>query len=156
MLWIQIHWIWIRIQDFCSIWIQVRIQGSTINFERKNSRKKLRKIVFFKTSIFFQNYKNKLSPKEFLISWVSELLITGNILNLTSFASILFLSSICMCESGSVFGIRIRIQKTPEYGSNTDLDPQHWLPSLHVEALWSRRVHLVVGLNYVNLHPHSP
>ena len=42
-----------------------------------------------------------------------------------------------MCGSGSVFGIRIRIQKTPEYGSNTDLDPQHWLPSLHVEALWT-------------------
>ena len=30
-----------------------------------------------------------------------------------------------MCGSGSVFGIRIR--KAPEYGSNTDPDPQHWL-----------------------------
>ena len=28
-----------------------------------------------------------------------------------------------MC--GSVFGIRIRIQKAPEYGFNTDPDPQH-------------------------------
>ena len=33
VLWIQIHWIWIRIQDFGPIWIQIQIQG---NFERKN------------------------------------------------------------------------------------------------------------------------
>ena len=33
VLWIQIHWIWIRVQDFGPIWI--RIQGYTINFERK-------------------------------------------------------------------------------------------------------------------------
>ena len=33
-----------------------------------------------------------------------------------------------MCGSGSVFGIFcIRIQKAPEYGSNTDPDPQHWI-----------------------------
>ena len=34
-----------------------------------------------------------------------------------------------MCGSGSVLGIRIRIRilKAPEYGSNTDQDPQHWL-----------------------------
>ena len=31
-----------------------------------------------------------------------------------------------MCGSGSVFRIRIRIQEAPEYGSNTDPDPQHW------------------------------
>ena len=30
-----------------------------------------------------------------------------------------------MCGSGSVFGIRI--QKSPEYGSNTDPDVQNWL-----------------------------
>ena len=38
-----------------------------------------------------------------------------NILNITgtSFASILYY--ICMCGSGSVFGIRIRIQEAPEY-----------------------------------------
>ena len=29
-----------------------------------------------------------------------------------------------MC--GSVFGIRIRIHKADEYGSNTDPDPKHW------------------------------
>ena len=55
-------------------------------------------------------------------SWVSELLI--HILNLTSFASIL--TYICMCGSGSVFRIRIQIQEAPEYGSNTDPDPQHY------------------------------
>ena len=42
VLWIKIHWIWIRIQDFGPIWIwirnQVRIQGNTINFERKYSK----------------------------------------------------------------------------------------------------------------------
>ena len=43
-------------------------------------------------------------------------------LNLTSSASIL--TYICRCGSGSVFGRR---QKAPEYGSNTDPDPQHWL-----------------------------
>ena len=31
-----------------------------------------------------------------------------------------------MCASGSVFGICIRIQKAPEYGSNKDSDPQQW------------------------------
>ena len=30
-----------------------------------------------------------------------------------------------MCGSGSVFRIRIRMQEAPEYGSNTDPDPQH-------------------------------
>ena len=55
-----------------------------------------------------------------LPSWVSELWIY--ILNLTPFTSIL--SYIYMSGSGSVFGIRI--QKAPDYGSNTDPDPQHW------------------------------
>ena len=40
VLWIQIHWIWIRIQDFEPIWIRIQvpipIQGCTINFEWKN------------------------------------------------------------------------------------------------------------------------
>ena len=60
---------------------------------------------------------------KFLISRVSELL--SNILNLTFFASIL--TYICMCGSGSVFRMRIRIQEAPEYGSNRDPDPQHCL-----------------------------
>ena len=59
-------------------------------------------------------------PKEIL--WVSELWIY--ILKFTAFAFIL--SYIYMCGSGSVFGIRIRIQEAHEYGSNTDPDPQHW------------------------------
>ena len=36
---------------------------------------------------------------------------------------------IWMPGSGSVFWIWIRIQAGPEYGSNTDPDPQHWLLS---------------------------
>ena len=31
----------------------------------------------------------------------------------------------CGSGSGSVFRIRIRIQEAPEYGSDTDPDPQH-------------------------------
>ena len=46
-------------------------------------------------------------------------------LNLTPFASVSFLSYIYMCGSGSILKIRIRIHTTPEYGSNTGLDPQH-------------------------------
>ena len=48
----------------------------------------------------------------------------NNIRNLTFFASIL--SYICMRGPG--FGLRIRIQEAPEYGSNTDPDPQRiWI-----------------------------
>ena len=39
----------------------------------------------------------------------------------------LFLSYFHVCGSGSVFGMRIRIPKVPENGSNLDQDPQHWL-----------------------------
>ena len=48
------------------------------------------------------------------------------ILYLSPFVSIF--SYFYMCGSGSVFQIRIRIHKAPEYGSNTDPvpDPQHW------------------------------
>ena len=31
-----------------------------------------------------------------------------------------------MCGSGSVLGTRIRIHNAPEYGSNSDLDPQQF------------------------------
>ena len=44
-------------------------------------------------------------------------------LNLTSFVSILTYNFVS--GSGFVLGIRIRIQKAPEYRSNTDPDPQH-------------------------------
>ena len=74
----------------------------------------------------FLTIRTNCPLKKFVISSVSELL--NNILNLISFFSIL--SYIFMCGSGSVFGIpvriRIRIQEAPEYGSNTDPDPQHW------------------------------
>ena len=33
VLWIQIHRIWIRIQDFGPIWIRIQVRGYTINFE---------------------------------------------------------------------------------------------------------------------------
>ena len=74
VLWIQIHWIWIRIQDFGPIWIW--IQGYTINFGRKNLYKKiLEKKIPLKT-VFFYNYKNKMSPKETFIQlslWIVNL-----------------------------------------------------------------------------------
>ena len=77
-------------------------------------------------------YNNQMSPKEiftqlslwivnFYVKVVSELWIF--ILNLISFAFISFY--IYMCGSESVFLIRIRIHKAPEYGSNMDPDPQH-------------------------------
>ena len=68
VLWIQIHWFWIRIRDFGSIWIriQVWIQGYTINFERK-IKIILDKTIFFKTVYFLKLlvlYNNQMSPKE--------------------------------------------------------------------------------------------
>ena len=38
VLWIQIHWIWNRIQNFGPIWIRIQIQGYNpgINFEKKD------------------------------------------------------------------------------------------------------------------------
>ena len=78
---------------------------------------------------FFNTIRTNFYLMKFLISRVSELLI--NILNLTSFASIL--TYICMCGSRSVFRIQIRIQDAPEYGSNSDPDPQHWL-ELYVDV----------------------
>ena len=49
---------------------------------------------------------------------------SSNLCTSKSFAYIL--SYNYMCASGSVFGICIRIQKAPEYGSNKDSDPQQW------------------------------
>ena len=83
----------------------------------------LEKNNFLWNKYIFLTIRTNCNLKKFLSS---ELLI--NILNLTSFASIL--TYICMCGSGSVFQIRIRIQEAPEYGSNMDPDPdpdpQHW------------------------------
>ena len=64
------------------------------------------------------------------VSWVSELWIY--ILNLKSSASIL--TYICMCGSESEFCIWIRIHEAPEYGSNTDPDPQHCFLLRKIEA----------------------
>ena len=49
VLWIEIHWIWIR------------IQGYAINFEEDKKWRK--KLISLKKYIFI-NYKNKISPKE--------------------------------------------------------------------------------------------
>ena len=46
----------------------------------------------------------------------------GIFFNRAPFASIL--SYILIYGSGSILGIRIRIRNAPEYGSNTDPDPQ--------------------------------
>ena len=107
-----------------------RATGILSTLKEKIQNNFLDKIIFFKTSIFFQYYKNKLSQKEIVYQ-------LNNIRNLTSFASIL--SYICMC------GLRIRIQEAPEYGFNTDPDPQHWLsvclqvcPSILNQPTWER------------------
>ena len=62
VLWIQILWICIRIQDFGPIWI--RIQGYTNNFIENT-------IFFFSKSINFFNLKNKMSPKEIFAQFES-------------------------------------------------------------------------------------
>ena len=60
------------------------------------------------------------------------------VLNLAPFASILSYIYKNMCGSGSVFGIRIRIHKVPEYGSNTDpdSDPQHCFKGYMLKLIW--------------------
>ena len=70
-------------------------------------------IIFFKTSIFFYKTIREKCPLKKFLSQLS-LWIVNFILNLTSSASIL--THFCMCGSGSVFRIRIRIP-------NTDPDP---------------------------------
>ena len=77
----------------------------TINFERKIENTVSGKKYFLST------LRTKCHQQIFLLSSVSEFRIY--ILNLTPFY--LHLSHIYMC--GFVFGIRIRIQKAPEYGS---------------------------------------
>ena len=130
MLWFQIHWIWIQILDFGPIWIRIQIQGLTINCERKNKKNFFRgKYVSLKESIFIKTMITKgiLHVKKFLLRWVFELWIY--ILNLISFAFILYYFYMCGSGSGSVFRIWIwiRIQEAPEYGSNTDPDLQRCL-----------------------------
>ena len=116
-LWIQIQWIWIRIQDFVPIWIPIRIHGYAINYEIKKIKNNFRKKLSLLKYIFLQQMSHK-------VSWATELLIY--ILHLLS----PFYPFFYMSESGSVFWIRIRIHKAPEYGFNTDPvpnpDPQHW------------------------------
>ena len=77
----------------------------------------------------------QVQKKKYLLS--VESLNCGFIsLNLIPIASML--SYMYSYMSGSVFGIRIRIHKAPEYGSNTDPDPQHCLKQ-------NQRVGKVVG-----------
>ena len=98
---------WIQILNFGPIWI--RIQGYVINYERK-----------------IKNNFRKKCPQKYLFLKVSEWRIRAYIItyvfNLTPFAK--NVSYIYLCGSGSLFVIRIRIHKGPEYGSNQDPDPQ--------------------------------
>ena len=54
LLWIQIHWILNRIQNFNPIWIQ--IQGYIIIYENNVKNSLIQKILNLKT-IFVKNYK---------------------------------------------------------------------------------------------------
>ena len=98
-MWIQIHSIWIRIQDFGPIWI--RIGGYTINFERKN--------------------KNNFSDKNFLrTKCYPKEIFTQKSLNCEFISKILLLFNstfACVDPDRSVFGIRT--QKAHEYGSGS-------------------------------------
>ena len=88
------------------------------------------KTLFPKTNLF-ENCKKKWHQNTFYS--VQSLWLVNYFLNLTPFASIL--SYIYM--PGSVLGIRILIHKAPEYGSNTDPDPQHWFGVWHSEPCCS-------------------
>ena len=109
---IQIHWIWIRIQVFCPIWI--RIRGYAINFRRKNvcffnwEKQLSLKTVYFLKTFLTKCYLNKFLLCLYFLLWIS-------ILNITSFSFIL--SSIYMCGSRSkkllnTDTLRIRIHNT--------------------------------------------
>ena len=62
-----------------------------------------------------------MSPKE-IFSQLSLLIVN---LYLKYYSFFIFLSYIYICGCGSEFGIRIRMHKATEYGSNMDPDPQH-------------------------------
>ena len=62
---VQIHWIWVRIQDFGPIWIL----GLYYQFWKK-SAKQFERQTIFKKSDFFYNCKNKMSTIFILFSWV--------------------------------------------------------------------------------------
>ena len=81
-------------------------------FWKKKLQISLEKHNFLSKKFIFKNYKNKCHVKKFWLSWVSELWIY--ILILKSFVYILcFILYFHLCGSGSVFRIRIRIQKAP-------------------------------------------
>ena len=58
-----------------------------------------------------------------LFSWVSKW--WNYVLNLSSFATILWFYPIFTCVDPDPYSQQAH--KAPEYGSNTDPDPQHWL-----------------------------
>ena len=65
VLWIQIHWIWIRILNFSPLCID--FQGYDINFEKKNSiltvKKKISSKIFFcQLSLWMVNFVLNLTP----------------------------------------------------------------------------------------------
>ena len=87
VLGIQIHWIWIRIQDFGPIWI--RIQGYTNNLKEKIYNN-LEKNYFIFTKLIFLNYRNKMSHKEICIQsslWTVNLYLKSYIFCLHFFSS---------------------------------------------------------------------
>ena len=109
----NIHWIWIRIQNFGPIWI--RNQGYVMNVEKKFQIILEKKQFSFKKYFFKTTVRVHTRKYRYLVSWAFERWIFVFIL--THFAFIL--SHIFICWSGSLFPIRIRIHKGPEYGSNT-------------------------------------
>ena len=132
MLWIQIHWIGSGSRILAQFWSG---SGSKVILYNQFWKKKIKIILennFLWNKYIFLNNENKLSPKD--ISWVSELLIVKSSIFCLHFNLYLHVwiriripnpDPYFEYVSGSVFWIRIRIQEAPEYGSNTDPDPQH-------------------------------
>ena len=106
VVWIQIYWIWIPIQNFCQF-----KSGSRVFFI--NWRKKKIEKNNFLQKIFFLNYRKIIVWEVF--SQLSLWMVNSCPKSYTfCFSFILY------------FHVWIRIHKAHEYGSNTDPDPQHW------------------------------
>ena len=116
VLWIQMYWILIRIQDFnpIRIWIQVY----AINCEIKNLKIILEKNYFLLKVYFLKTVRTKCQLKKFLPSWVSELWIY--ILNLTLRKTAWSSKKLLRIHSpGCDVEVIIKIYSQPLHGSGT-------------------------------------
>ena len=125
-LWIQIHWIWIRIKEFGPIWLDPDLGPDpglyryTINFERKKKKENYRKTIFFKNSVFKKTI-NQMLPKEMFTQLSLFIVNLPYILNPGLWICIHFLG--IQIQHFFWMQIWIRIQKVKWMKIHVDLDP---------------------------------